>query len=622
MLSLVSCLSAVFLLSSIATQLVTASPVSSSSSLAFQLQPPTLIPPYQNKASEPNNPAVLLPFNHEEEPASLQPKVLYNTLPPPLVHLFQGLANSISSLGMRLDHHHPNIQKPVDCTNYTIGEILNYTLHHTPKPSSHDGDHPIPLHRLAWLVNLTRPVQEALYNPDADFTLFAPDNDALTPPCKKRRHHQDAAALNPFQASSIDEASHGESTHIFWDALEAIESGKVCPHVGALAEGDDDKSEKKKKFFLHAIEMVLKYHLSPGKKKVHEMLDSSTLPTELPILPNSDAARFRLRVGPAFPHLHKPGQIVLNFFSKLDVLKTRPILAKNGVIYIIEKVPLLPPLSPLSELFLFPKPFSTLTSALQKTHLDDTLLPRWENKSIPLSVESSQPLLPGATLGDNFDDVDERVQSVLSSLTGGHDGKLVKPSFTVFAPTNHAFRSLGPAANAFLFSPFGQHILRYILSFHIVPDVIWHTDHCERAKVGSDSENCGLESETYETNQFPDPIGHHPFPTIPKKVNVTHFHLGTLLGSRKNESLPVTLVKFRHLGKGPIIRRAYIKMVLEKLTSGPPDKHAIPVVIADGVAWGGALHTIPTIVHPPVPEGHHHRRDVQRAIELSILSPA
>lgn len=143
-------------------------------------------------------------------------------------------------------------------------------------------------------------------------------------------------------------------------------------------------------------------------------------------------------MGPAFPHLHKPGQIVLNFFSKLDVLKTRPILAKNGVIYIIEKVPLLPPLSPLSELFLFPKPFSTLTSALQKTHLDDTLLPRWENKSIPLSVESSQPLLPGATLGDNFDDVDERVQSVLSSLTGGHDGKLVKPSFTVFAPTNQS----------------------------------------------------------------------------------------------------------------------------------------------------------------------------------------
>jgi len=155
-----------------------------------------------------------------------------------------------------------------------------------------------------------------------------------------------------------------------------------------------------------------------------------------------------------------------------------------------------------------------------------------------------------------------------------------------------------------------------------VPDVIWHTDHCERPKVGVFSQNCGLESESYETDEFFERIGHHPFPPIPKKVNVTELHLGTLLGSRKNESLPVTLVKFRHLGKGPIIRRAYINMVLEKSTSGPPGKHAIPVVIADGVAWGGALHTIPTIVHPPVPEGHHHRRDVQRAMELSILSPA
>jgi hypothetical protein len=89
-----------------------------------------------------------------------------------------------------------------------------------------------------------------------------------------------------------------------------------------------------------------------------------------------------------------------------------------------------------------------------------------------------------------------------------------------------AFRSLGPAANAFLFSPFGFHILRYILSFHIVPDIIWNTDHCERTKVSTSSagaggaEACTLDSHTYEQDEFTGPIGLHPFPPTPGKVNV------------------------------------------------------------------------------------------------------
>ena len=165
---------------------------------------------------------------------------------------------------------------------------LNWTLHHTPKPSYHGKDAPPPpLHRLAWLVNLSHPIQEALYNPEADLTLFAPDDEALTPPSKKRHHHQLVTSLNPLLASSLNEASQGESTHLFWDALEAIESSKQCQHMTTgwyNTEGGDEPSDRKKKFFLHAVEMVLKYHISPGSKKIHEILDSSTLPTALPIL--------------------------------------------------------------------------------------------------------------------------------------------------------------------------------------------------------------------------------------------------------------------------------------------------------------------------------------------------
>lgn len=617
--------------------LATPTPVSVSQQLAFQAEPTTttttLIEAYESSSFDDAQP--LTPKNPLATTNALYGDLALPFSAPSLTHLLQGLVSSLSLLSVPLKHHH-HLQEPIDCTKYTIGEVLNWTLHHTPKPSYHGKDAPPPpLHRLAWLVNLSHPIQEALYNPDADLTLFAPDDEALTPPSKKRHHLlQQVPSLNPFlAASSLDQASvHGESTHLFWDALEAIESKKQCHHMADAwygSEGDDEPSDRKKKFFLHAVEMVLKYHISPGSKKIHEILDSSTLPTALPILPDPKAARFRLRVGPAFPHHSKPGEILLNFFTKLDVVKHRPIQTKNGVIYIVEKVPLLPPLSPLSELFLFPKPFSTLTSALQKTHLDQTLLPRWENKTIPLSVDPTEHLVPGSALNGDMHDVDERVQSVLSSLTGGHGGKLVKPSFTVFAPTNHAFRSLGPAANAFLFSPFGFHILRYILSFHIVPDIIWNTDHCERTKVSTSSagaggaEACTLDSHTYEQDEFTGPIGLHPFPPTPGKVNVTEFSLGTLLGSRKNESLPLTLVKFRHLGKGPIIRRVYVRPTGEKEhLSGPPDKHAIPVVVADGVAWGGALHMIPKLVHPPVPEGHGHRKDMQRAVELSILSPA
>ncbi|OAV98026.1 hypothetical protein PTTG_25766 [Puccinia triticina 1-1 BBBD Race 1] len=628
--SLVSCLYAASFLT---TQLA-ANPVGSAP-LSFQVEPTSQVSSFEGwPTDEPSQaeqpaPEALLPDTVFASGPSIQPNEVYDSLLPipPFVGLFQSLLNSLSLLSpssARPDHHHHHFEKPVDCTKYTIGEVLDWVLHHTDKPSSAPRSHgdcgndagAPPLHRLAWLVNVSSPVQEALNNPDADFTLFAPDDDALTPP-KKR----DGWMKNPF-----DQASRNyENTHLFWDALEALESMRDCRHMSLWTEGEDDEKERRKKFFLHAVEMVLKYHVSPGSKRIHEILDSSTLPTALPILPSPDATRFRIRVGPALPHHSKPGEIVLNFFTKLELLKYRPILTKNGVIYIVQKIPLLPPLSPLSEMFLFPRPFATLTTALQKVNLDSSMLPRWENKTVPLSVGAATPqsLVPSSALDGSMDLVDERVQSVVSSLTSGHSGKLSKSSFTIFAPTNRAFRTLGPAANAFLFSPFGQHILRYVLSYHIVPDVIWNTDHCERTKAGVPPMECDLDSQTREFDQFSAPIGLHPFPPLPGKVNVTELHLGTLLGSRRNESLPVTLVKFRHLGKGPTIRRVYIKSPRrDELGFGPPDKHAIPVVVADGVAWGGALHMIPKLVHPPVPEGHRKRKDVQRAIELSILSPA
>ncbi len=42
---------------------------------------------------------------------------------------------------------------------------------------------------------------------------------------------------------------------------------------------------------------------------------------------------------------------------------------------------------------------------------------------------------------------------------------------TVFAPTNHAFQRLPKRLKFFLFSPFGERVLKKLLQYHIVPDL-------------------------------------------------------------------------------------------------------------------------------------------------------
>ena len=48
------------------------------------------------------------------------------------------------------------------------------------------------------------------------------------------------------------------------------------------------------------------------------------------------------------------------------------------------------------------------------------------------------------------------------------------PAVTVFAPTNRAFTRLPPKLRHFLFSPFGERVLKKLLQFHVAPEVILH----------------------------------------------------------------------------------------------------------------------------------------------------
>jgi len=553
---------------------------------------------------------------------------LFQLPPKPVIAKLQGLVETIVNLALSPlshlphlpwpRHHHP---KPIDLSQYTMWEVLNWTLHH-PHKSGNNDHHSVPIQRLAWLVNQSEPIQKILSNPEADLTLFAPDNEALTPP-HKRHHHGHGYGPGPHSLRDEPLTLTPPEDHVFWQALESdsLERGHHSSSEAYHLQEDEDK-DKKKKILLHLLEMVLQYHISPGKKSLKDILDRSTLPSDLKISHHSGSPAFRIRVGgpPHFTH----GITALNFFTSLGAHHDQPILTKNGVIHVVHGVPLLPPLSPLSELFLYPQPFSTLTSALQKVKLDDILLPSWDNKTVPLENDSG--------LDADLDVVDERVQNILSSLAVENEHRLKKQSFTVFAPTNRAFRSLGPHANAFLFSPFGIHILRYVLSYHIVPDVIFYTDHVDKTKnanvtmIGLDS-NLDFLSDTKDDDRlslfghgdFPRSSPGHPHAFIhPKtpcdKVNVTHISLPTLLGSAKNESLTISLVKYHLPGSKELKRRVYVKQPIPPPGAKHPGKSLkpIPVVIADGVAWGGAIHVIDNLIHPPVHPDHPAHPHLQR----------
>jgi hypothetical protein len=90
------------------------------------------------------------------------------------------------------------------------------------------------------------------------------------------------------------------------------------------------------------------------------------------------------------------------------------------IIHLIS-APLLPPFTPLNDLFLLPQVYSTLTSGLQKVGLDSIVLPRAEN------LKYGEDALHDMSV----------VQEVMEELMGG----IV--DYTFFAPTSLAFDRLG-----------------------------------------------------------------------------------------------------------------------------------------------------------------------------------
>lgn len=98
----------------------------------------------------------------------------------------------------------------------------------------------------------------------------------------------------------------------------------------------------------------------------------------------------------------------------------------------------------MQTLFVFPQLFSTLTSGLQKVHVNVSTFGHHHHQSLQQNPSAVDGLV--TKLFDEL--VDELPKST---------------SYTVFAPINFAFARLGFKANAFLFSPFGRRVLKDVL---------------------------------------------------------------------------------------------------------------------------------------------------------------
>lgn len=176
---------------------------------------------------------------------------------------------------------------------------------------------------------------------------------------------------------------------------------------------------------------ILLYHVSDDFYPAGRVLHSYTIPTLYEPEQLGHKQRLTVRVtlkGPA-----------INFYAKLVAVD---IFGTNGVVHGIDSI-LVPPPKVAAIIDLLPGEFSTLELALGKTDLLDAVN---NTKNYP------------------------------------HEGG------TLFAPSNFAFKKLGPRANAFLFSKYGQKYLKALLEYHIVVNQTLYTDAFFDATAEKDSE--------------------------------------------------------------------------------------------------------------------------------------
>ncbi|KAG2133953.1 FAS1 domain-containing protein [Suillus cothurnatus] len=370
--------------------------------------------------------------------------------------------------------------------------------------------------RLVKAINLSDRVIDLLDDPAASITFFAVPNTGI--PHHKLSHGDDG---NHHLGSASLTPKRGDERDIAHDL------GHLVLQVEELDDIPESRDKDHRKEALgRIIRGILAYHILPEKLDSAALVQNSTYATNLTLKDGSlDHQPLRLSI---------QGTIVpprLRINTAVDVIK-RDTEASNGVIHSIN-IPLLPPPSLFSEMFVVPEVFSYVTSALQRVDLTGAV-DRWWT--------------PGKD--------------------GGHGSFVGAEVTTFFAPTSGAFRRLPNKLRHFLFSPFGTKALKKLLEYHIVPQVVLHTDYAHDATSYTpfnDDWKAGVPLYAYNL-------------TVP-----------TLL---ENYSLDVEVARYKAKIPLPGPARYFTRFVVNGHNVGPYD---IP-------ARNGALHVITNLLDP---RGHH-----------------
>lgn len=320
-------------------------------------------------------------------------------------------------------------------------------------------------------------------------------------------HHKHKSNLTVYQliAGSKYTTKLAKLINEYPDLVETLNGTAANYTVFAPTDKAFEKLPKGHKPSKELIKKVLAYHVSPAFYPAGRIFITHTIPTALGEKSLGGEPQ-RLRVGFTIGK-----GLNINFYSKIVAAN---IFGSNGVIHGIDSL-LLPPPPALKIIELLPGEFSTLALGLEKTGLSEAI------------AEST------------------------------HEGG------TFFAPSNFAFKKLGPKINAFLFSKYGEKYLKALLEYHIVANQTLYSDAFYKAK--------NLDTEV--TDEIVDVEG------IPK--GRFHVDLPTLLGDK---SLSIDVARWG----------GFIKIKINGYNS---------VAVQDGIAKDGVIHIPSGVLIPPKTPG-------------------
>lgn len=346
----------------------------------------------------------------------------------------------------------------------------------------------------AWLSSHSNDFNERSDNTDAD-----DGHEHHRPGHGHHGHHKANLTVYQLIASSNYTTILAKLVNEYNDLVDFLNSTAVGTNVTVFAPTDrafrkipDDAPKPSKEL----LKRVLSYHISPDFYPAGRVLVSHTIPTLLEgtFLSESPAdtpQRLSTNIGLK--------GLTVNFYSRVVAID---IFGTNGVIHGVDSI-LIPPPKAAAIIQLLPSEFSTLELGLLKTGL------------LPVINDTSSHL-------------------------GG----------TLFAPSNFAFQKLGPRANAFLFSKYGQKYLEALLKYHIVANQTLYSD-------------AFYKPERAGTARIPKGLFHVDLPTL---LNDKHLSIDIFRYGR------------------------YINIKINGFAS---------VTVSDGIAKDGVIHALSNVLIPP-----------------------